>query len=526
MASLSGLSDARAILLATHLCANGNLSGLQRLRAHFPSILSVDLVLRIILTFLPESTEPAIYTPLLLSLRDGSPPPSEGEDPDISSVTDIPDAVARKQVRTLRLFPLSSGETVVEDIPTDSLTQFLIHRAYRIDTETGLQPLIIELLQPFVQHSDFLRTWLISTLLPLLRFNYEYNPEKGEAISLEILESLDSGTAVNTLLSRTERHNEGGDVGRDLRGLVGPWMYGSGRSKRRKLDGEARRNSISRSPGQTNSSEVNDLGWQDVNEWLLSTSLKYFALAVEAIDQWDGPQDVDLGGYGDLNVTISTDDQRKLEEQYGQAGLSAIYATTEASVEVLNGSCRILSRIAKLMSIEGNSSLGVDDSQLPNLSINIEHISNTSKASILQNSLMVPSNPLTYPNQLSVTFLDALLVSTRTLYELGHLLSCRAAAEICLFSSDEAQLFQIRDVVGTLATEPRHGRDWRKCRLQLLWLRTWQEKPDQKQPAGHGIFWRVSRTVLEMEILKAMLTARRKCSLLYYPFISLGLTND
>lgn len=515
MANLSGLSDARAVLLATHLCANGNITGLQRLCAHFPSVLGVDLVLRIVLTFLPESTEPALYTPLLQSLRDGSVAQPEAEDADISSVTDIPEATARKQVRTLHLFPLGYGETATEDTPADSLTQFLIHRAYRIDTETGLQPLIIQLLEPFVQHSDFLRTWLISTLLPLLRFNYEYNPEKGEAISLEILESLDSGTAVNTLLSKTERQNEGGDVGRDLRGLVGPWMYGDGRSKRRKLHQEARRNSISLPSDQNISDGTGNMGWQDVNEWLLSTSLKDFPLVVEAIDQWGGPQDVDYGGYGDLNVTMSTDDQRKLEEQYGQAGLSAIYATPEASVEVLNGSCRILSRIAALINADGNSNLGVDDNQLPNLNVSIEHISNTSKASILQNSLLIPSNPLTYPDESSIAFLDALLVSIRTLYELGHLLSCRAAAEICLFSGDEAQLFQFRDVVGTLAAEPRHGRDWRKCRTQLLWLRTWQDgsefnEPDKKQREGHGMFWRVPRTVLEMEILKAMLTARRK----------------
>lgn len=510
MANLSGLSDAHAVLLATHLCANGNLNGLQRLRAHFPSVLGVDLVLRIILTFLPESTEPAVYTPLLQSLRDGSVSQPEGEDPDISSVTDIPEAAARKQVRTLHLLPLSYGESITEDIPADSLTQFLIHRAYRIDSETGLQPLVLQLLEPFIQHSDFLRTWLISTLLPLLRFNYEYNPEKGEAISLEILDCLDSGTAVNTLLSKTERQNEGGDVGRDLRGLVGPWMYGNGRSKRRKLDKEARRNSIS-----LPSNEIDNEGWQDVNEWLLSTSLKDFPLVVEAIDQWEGPQDVDYGGYGDLNVATSTNEQRTLEEQYGQAGLSAIYATPEASVEVLNGSCRILSRIATLLNTDGDLSLGVDDNQLPSLNVNIEHISNTSKASILQNSLMIPSNPLTYPNKSSIAFLDALLVSIRTLYELGQLLSCRAAADICLFSNEKAQLFQFRDVVGTLATEPRHGRDWQRCRKQLLWLRTWQDgsefdELDAKQREGHGIFWRIPRTTLEMEILKAMLTARRK----------------
>lgn len=510
MANLSGLSDAHAVLLATHLCANSNLTGLQRLCAHFPSVLGVDLVLRIILTYLPESTEPALYTPFLQRLQDGSVSQPEEEGLDTSSVADIPETAARKQVRTLHLLPLSYGETVTEDTSADSLTQFLIHRAYRIDSETGLQPLILQLLEPFIQHSDFLRTWLISTLLPLLRFNYEYNPEKAEAISLEILESLDSGTAVNTLLSKTERQHEGGDVGRDLRGLVGPWMYGDGRSKRRKLDKAARRNSISIPSNEDASNQTGSGGWQDVNEWLLSTSLKDFPLAVEAIDQWGGPQDVDYGGYGDLNVSTTANEQRRLDEHYGQAGLSAIYATPEASVEVLNGSCRILSRIAALINTDGGLNLGVDDNQMPNLNVNIEHISNTSKASLLQNSLMIPSNPLTYPNKSSIAFLDALLVSIRTLYELGHLLSCKAAAEICLFSNEEAQLFQFRDVVGTLATEPRHGRDWRKCRTQLLWLQTWHDGLDTKQQEGHGIFWRIPRTVLEMEILKAMLTARRK----------------
>lgn len=179
MAVLAGLSGAHAILLASHLCACGQVAALPRLQAQFPGYLPLERVLRLLLTFLPESIEPHYYTPMVQELVDASSSfsaLSEG-DIDLSSVKDLSEAAARKRVRKLRLLPLKYRDDDSDDT-TDPLAQFLIHRAHRIDAETSLQPFILELILPFYERSPVLRTWLISTLIPLLRLNYEYYPTK------------------------------------------------------------------------------------------------------------------------------------------------------------------------------------------------------------------------------------------------------------------------------------------------------------------------------------------------------------
>lgn len=510
MAALEGLSAAHALLLATQLCASSNVAGLQQLQSRFPTTLNLERLLRIILTFLPESTEPQRYTPVLQVVADGTPTESPEENIDVSSVQTLSDDVARKRVQKLHLLPLRYRDGEEDDNSTDPLTQFLIHRAHRIDTETGLQTLVLDLLLPFYQRSETLRTWLISILLPLLRLNYEYYPNRDETTSVEVLESMDDQTAINFLLSMANPGGDKTDLTKNLRGLVGPWMYGSGRSKRRKLNLEARRNSISTSQEETTSQGTNISGWQEVNEWLLSRSLVDYNRVVGAFVNWNGPEDVDLGGYEKENASLQGDEGATLRKRYGQAGLAVVYANTDSSRRALEGSFQVLSSVARLLKIEEHL-IKSTGGALPDLKFNIGSISSTSKASLLQNSLLTPSNPLTIPTTQSVSFLSALLLSLRTLGELGHPISCKTAANLCLHSNDETQLLELRNVVETMAKQGRSGLDWRKVREQLLWLRDWQRPPTEDNVQGreyHGLFWRVSRDVMETEVLKAMLAVR------------------
>ncbi|KAK2801226.1 hypothetical protein FQN51_005541 [Onygenales sp. PD_10] len=515
MTALSELSDGHILLLAVQSCINGDIAALPRLQSHFHGTPSADIFFRIILTFLPESTEPAQYIPVLESLASGSVPESTDEDVGIDTTTvgELTASAARKQVQKLHLLPLRYPGHA-EDESASPLVQFLIHRAHRIDSESGLQPFILELLQPFIHTSTYLQTWVISTALPLLRFNYEYHCENDVALSLEIIQSLDSGSAVNILLSKTDRRDRGGDVGRDLRGLVGPWMYGNARSKRRKLNRLERSGSISIFDDQKDpSARTRCSGWQDVNEWLLSTSIRDFPLAVEAVEQWSGPQDIDLGGYNDQGTSTPVEDGEQIAFSYGQAALAAIYATTEATPETLDGSCRILSRIASLLEIDGHSVLRIYENGLEPLNLDLTPLSDISRGAILQNALLERSNPLTFPTTQSISFIDAILVSIRTLASFGHTISCRAATDISLLASDEMQLSELSNVFESLQQEHKNGRDWRKTRLQLLWLRDWGYSDslgnDIKPRAGHGLFWRVPLALLERDILKALLNARQ-----------------
>lgn len=503
MASLAELSAAKAILLAANLCASGNVTPLLQLRARFPAHLSSERLLRIILTFLPESIEPQNYTSTLEEIVYG-PNNIPDTEVDVSPVKDLSETLARKRVRKLRLLPLRHPD---DEESTDLLTQFLIHRAHLIDAETSLQPLILELLLPFYDRVPAVRTFLISNLLPLLRLNYEYYPSRDEILTLEILESMDDHTAINVLLSMTSAERNPMDLLNNLRGLLGPWMYGSKRSKRRKLNETAQRSSVSLLEGGLQQ-PTDRLGWQHVNDWLLSRSLTDRESVVSAYVNWDGPGDVDLGGYDDGDLQSSPSDESALRTGYGQAGLAVVYATSDATKLALEGSIQILFHVAKLLGLDAHSFIQLDDTSLPSVIFDTDPISSTSRASLLLNALLLPSNPLTQPCASSVSFLSAILLSLRTLNELGHFIPCRAATNVCLHSNEEMQLADLRNVVTSIAKHSRPGHDWRTIRQQVLWLRSWQSQDADETRPYHGLFWRVARETAETEILKALLDAR------------------
>ncbi|PWY76329.1 secretory pathway Sec39 [Aspergillus heteromorphus CBS 117.55] len=511
MAVLPGLSGARAILLATHLCANGDVAALPSLQAQFPTYLPLERVLRIILTFLPESAEPSTYIPVLQALVDG---PLQGANTDstainTTSIPDLSEAVVRKRVRKIRLLPLQYPDEDTQD-SSDLLAQFLIHRAHRIDSETALQPLVLDLLLPFYERSPTLRTWLISSLLPLLRLNYEYYPSPDETFSVEILESMDNSIAINVLLSMTSATKGSMDLVKNLRGLVGAWMYGSNRTKRRRLNEAAQENAITLPQDGAQPKTTAGVGWQQVNEWLLARSLVDHESAVNAFVNWDGPEDVDLGGYAEESEGLPSEELSDLRTRYGQTGLAVVYANSDPSGTALEGSIRVLARIADFLKLGESSYLTSDISELPTVKFDSELISSTSRVSLMQNALLVSSNPLTRPSCSSISFLSAICVSLRILNEFGHPTPSRTASNICLHCNEETQLLELRNIVASAVRQAKSGRDWNKTRQQLLWLRDWQSDRSDipEQLTCHGLFWKVPQETVDAEILKALLEVR------------------
>ncbi|KAH1431275.1 hypothetical protein KXX32_003358 [Aspergillus fumigatus] len=510
MAISATISGAHAILLATQFCATGNVVHLPLLHAQFPSYLSLERLLRIILTFLPESIEPQAYTSVLQELVSGSSiGPTEG-DVDVSAVQDLPETVARKRVRKLRLLPLRHPDDEDSE-PSDLLTQFLIHRSHRIDSETGLQPLILDLLLPFYQRSTTVRTWLISSILPLLRLNCEYYPSQDEMFSLNTLESMDDATAVNVLLSMTSPRKDKMDIARNLRGLVGAWIYGSNRAKRRRLSEAANQSAISLSPDNHRPKTTTDSIWQQVNEWLLSHSLVEHDTTVNAFVHWDGPGDVDLGGYEEENQQPTQDELTEMRTRYGQTGLAVVYANPDTSSSSLEGSMQIVARVAQLLNLQDSLFVLHKDSALPSVTFDAGEIPSTSRVTLLQNALLLSSNPLTLPSVSSVSFLSALLLSLQVLHGMGVSIPCRQAANLCLHSTEDMQLAELRSTVGSVAKQVTPGRDWKKVRKQLLWLRDWQAKQSEHtvdRPSCHGLFWKVPQDTVETEVLRALLEAK------------------
>lgn len=511
MAPLEGLSDAHAILLATRLCADGEVAALPVLQAQYPHCFPLERLLRIILTFLPESTEASRYVPVLQELVAGPQIATPDLDIGTSAVKDLTESTARKHVRKLRLLPLKRDDEEEEERSAGPLTQFLIHRASLIDSETALQPLILDLVLPFYEQSPFIRTWLISSLLPALRLNYEYYPHRDETLSLETLELMDDQTAVNVLLSITGSEKGNMDLVNNLRGLVGPWLYGTKRSKRRRLNEKARQNSISYIQGASKTETTEVAGWEYVNEWLLSRSLVDYDSVISAYANWNGPEDIDLGGYEE-GSQLPGAQAKELLIRYGQSGLAVVYARAESSKTALEGSFQVLARVAKLLDLEECSYLHPSNSALPWVDYDVEVISSTSRASLLQDSLLAKGNPLTQPSSASISFLSAVLVSLRILTGLGHPVPCRLAAITCLHSSEDMQLAELRNVMASIVKQQRSKSEWQDVRQQVLWLRDWQAEHSDtgwSEPSTHhGLFWRISREVIETEMLKALLSAR------------------
>ena len=515
MANISGLSDAHAILLATELCTASNVEALPLLRRQFPKSLNTEILFRIILTFLPESTPPQDYIYVIQDVVDHNESVSDLRSVDVSSVRKLSTIAARKRVRKLRLLPLRPYQWKEYSDLTDPLTIFLLHRAHKIDKETGLQPLILDLLLPFYQKSDILRTWLISRLLPLLRLNYEYYPSSDDSISLDIFESMDENTTINVLLSMTSPGGESTDLRRNLNGLVGPWIYGAASSKRRKLNpNEQYKTGITERLEDT---QPEYSAWQEVNKWLLARSHVDYDRIVGAFTTWQGPDDIDLGGYEE-GIQPVDEEIKRLKERYVQTGLAVVYANAGTDQSILNGSFGILSKVASLLEIESGISESLDDPHLPDVSFNIHPISLAKQGPFQEDTLLTPSNPLTYPTSASIIFLSGILLSLRILGEFGHCTSCRVIATTCLQSNEEVQSVELQAVLNDIAKQTRPCTDWRRTRQHVLWLRNWQDsklgKNEQQQQDYHGVFWRVSQELTETLILQTMLTVGGNQSLL------------
>ena len=504
MARIEDLSDAQIILLAVDLCCASNVNGLQALVAQVPDVLSTELVLRILLTFLPASAEPSVYLPVLQLLTGNSPDVDATKHIDLSSVDKIKDADAAARVGNLRLARLNRDSRASHE-PHDLVISFLFQRAYQIDGETRNLQTILQLVEPFIEGSPALKEWVISTLLPLVRSEYEYYIDNPLLIPLSAFETLDDRTAISTLLQNAREHERETQIGRDIRCLVGPWMYGHSHAKRRKLAHDGRRIEVSVSSSEADAQV--EKGWSEVNDWILTRSQEDFNLAATAFLQWDGPSDVDFGGYADHDETKTQ--SGRLQSAYIQSGLAIIYAAEANSQEIMNGSWRIFARAIYLNGSESNARFDSSDTK-PRIEASFPNISALSRASLLHNALLHSSNDLTRPTNESLAFLHGILTSVKVLRSLGTPLTCRKAVEICLFAGEEVQKQELHNLLQAIATSNKQGLDWLDIKEQIFWLQCWGISQTIDVKHSRALFWRVDRTFLEMEFLDALLTASRK----------------
>lgn len=523
------LSPAKAVLLAVQLTHKADLAALRTLIYQHQTTLRTEIVLRIILSHLPESLDSSEYVPFLQQLADGTIVEDLNSPADKSVLDGLSDKEASKKVRKLHLLPLI-WPNAPADAPQDLLELFLIHRSLRIDENTGLISQVSALVAPFLPRSSYLRTWFISTILPLLRLNYEYHPRDSATISIPAFERLDDEAGVRLLLSRTGEPDLGVSsdqtLGRDLRGLIGPWMYGNTRLKRRKL-----RKSSNLDPqagtqfGDTAPViNVKSAGWEEVFKWITAQATTSWRTAVRVFEQWDGPGDIDLGHYGDGSAWLDESDRQHLEQRYARSALAAAYLIPEASLNALAGVQKILSGILTLLDLDRIPTLEVAAGLLSPVSIpDGSSLISPKNAVLLRDGLLEEANILTRPAGESIELLHALLISAYLFARERAPLTILRAGQVTLRQDENQQKMELsRFMVKGPALSSSKGDDryWTRIRNEVLWMRSWGAEELVETTStipAKGILGQIPKEYMEIEILKGLLSNSRMFSQFFKP---------
>ncbi|EJT74111.1 hypothetical protein GGTG_07959 [Gaeumannomyces tritici R3-111a-1] len=531
MESSPDFSPPKIVLLAVHLAATADITGLTYLASKHSQILRKEILLRILLTYLPETLRSADYVPFLVELESDNPPRDDdgddGEKPeahvefDVPSIEELPDDLAAKKVRKLRLLHLSWPEAPTEIAPDDHLSLFLLRRAYRIDEEAGLLDEVPGLFAPFLDHSAYLRTWLISVVLPLIRRNFAYYPQQPIEQTLAEFERLPDRSAVSLLLSQTGTQEDSpyDVVGRDLRGMVGPWLHNDVRWSGSKRRGSTASSKATASPSaETGGQGGTCPGWDEMLEWLTSHASKpSWKVAVGAIEQWDGPEDADLGEYEGL-AWLQEEHQQYMERRYARAALASAYLVPEASVEALNGIHTIVTKIMTLLDEDPCPPLNTAASLLAPMAVldgASAEILLPKNATHLRTDPLDNANPLTTPSAPAARLLHAASLSAFIMSRAGAPCTARRAAELCLLQNERDQKAEASKLLHAVANNGPKTDDkyWIRARNEIMWLRDWGTEENNETTAlpgsGKGVFGQVKKEFIEVEMLKALLNNTR-----------------
>ncbi|KAH4181125.1 hypothetical protein HBH69_234150 [Parastagonospora nodorum] len=506
---LRQLSAPHCVLLAVQYATESNVKALRALTALRDADLPLELILSILLTYLPEEFEPASYIEYLHELATASRDP--GEDPaavlDVASVEQLSLSRAKKRRKALDLLPVIHPLYAAED-ELDVISHFLVHRAHRIDAQTGLLDLVPQLIAPFLDHSEYLRTWFISTVLPLLRLSYEYYPQNATA-SLDEFARLQGRRAIEYQFANV-RHASGGDkshVARDIKGVVAPWMCGAHHRKRRRLSHQGPRASVAQetphAPGD----------WECLFEWILHTSKENLQLATTAISEWDGPEDMDLGGYEEGRDYVDDEQQRRLEVQYAQTALACLYLVEKSDVPTLQTAHSLLGRICDLLNHEPPPNLSVGVESLPTYDLQEPLLQDASAALLQEQRLLESDNVITTPGHGSIQVLKLILFSACALSTLQYPVSMRQLATMSLRDDHAEQISLLQKVVHQLSSSRKDSDQWTSARIKLLWLWNWGTDRHDSDRHAQGILGMLRRSEVETEVLKALIESS------HYPLV-------
>ncbi|KAH0522085.1 hypothetical protein TsFJ059_005994 [Trichoderma semiorbis] len=500
----SSLSPGKVLLLAAHYATHGDIESLARLSSQRAKVLHKELLLRIILTYLPETVKPSTYVGFLLALDGDDLEEYNKGELDTTPVDDLSEDEASRKVKKLHLQQLKSADSPVS-FQDDPITNFLIQRSYKMDSETGLLSPVPSLLAIFHSRSPELSSWITSTVLPYVRRNVEYYIDEIPPYSLLDFQKLSDPAAMLYLLSRTgNREEDRAFIGRDIRGLVGPWLQAKSRWSSKVTSGEHT---------AKDAEPPLSAGWEQFLEWLVSQATSSWPVAVALTEQWGGPADLDLGEAASLELTGSQ--QQYLLHSYARAVLASAYLVSEATVGALPGAYQMAIKMRRMLGYsEVPPTLEVAIAILPSLSgFDVSSLIGMKTATYMRNDLLEEKNPLTSPTEGAMNLLIALILSAFICTSLGVPCSVRKAGDLAFIQDLREQKGEIAKLIRNASTQVHGDEDryWSQVRDRLLWLNTWGSDEDQSgnSEAVRGIIGAVPREFIETEILKALLSNSR-----------------
>jgi hypothetical protein len=238
---------------------------------------------------------------------------------------------------------------------------------------------------------------------------------------------------------------------------------------------------------------------------------------VLAIEEWDGPGDVDLGGYADGQSGLNEDDQQQLEIRYARTILATAYSSQENTAAGLIGVGQILSRLVTLMDEERLPTLEQAAALLQPIPNSVNDLLHPDHTGHLRNELMDESNILTKPSNASIQLAHALATSAFLLVKAGINVNIRTVGELVLLQNKAEQAAELSKLIARASNYQRQDEKyWLRTRNEIVWLRGWGaeelQKPATPLTHGRGPLGLLDAEVMEKSVLEAILNNSRKTS--------------
>jgi len=232
-----------------------------------------------------------------------------------------------------------------------------------------------------------------------------------------------------------------------------------------------------------------------------------FPMITHLIEEWDGPSDVDFGGYeaGQLRPYLDDDILRKLELQYAQAALASCYAAKDHGEENIKGAHGVLARLAELLDFIPPPDLATSVESLPKIERQAAALDQSQTLQDLApDQLLRPEHPLSTPRMETYMLLQMHVYSAYQLLGLGYDSSLLELAKMQFYGTADDQMAVLQQVLrGLTRLGKKDEADWTACRGKLLWLWNWGiDSDDLNAKNGPGVLGKIDKEDFESEMLK------------------------